>query len=222
MIREVYQQQEYMYHNNVHSVPNRIVSISQPYIRPIVRGKAIAPVEFGAKLDMSIDETGFARLERLSFDAYNESDVLIESIKKYHQRTGHYPERVLVDQIYLNRNNRAFCKEHNIRISGPALGRPKQETDAIRKQAYTDNTDRIEVERGFSLAKRCYGLGLIRTKLDTTTRSSIALSILAMNVDYLARCPFLLFLILKFSRYIFKKNCPENLKNSNCFQAAAC
>lgn len=222
VIREVYQQQEYMYLNNVHSVPNRIVSISQPYIRPIVRGKAKAPVEFGAKLDMSIDETGFARLERLSFDAYNESDVLIESIKKYHQRTGDYPERVLVDQIYRNRNNRAFCKEHNIRISGPALGRPKQETDAIRKQAYTDNTDRIEVERGFSLAKRCYGLGLIRTKLDTTTRSSIALSILAMNVDYLARCPFLLFLILKFSRYIFKKNCPENLKNSNCFRAAAC
>lgn len=222
VIREVYQQQEYMYLNNVHSVPNRIVSISQPYIRPIVRGKAKAPVEFGAKLDMSIDETGFARLERLSFDAYNESDVLIESIKKYHQRAGHYPERVLVDQIYRNRTNRAFCKEHNIRISGPALGRPKQETDAIRKQAYTDNTDRIEVERGFSLAKRCYGLGLIRTKLDTTTRSSIALSILAMNVDYLARCPFLLFLILKFSRYIFKKNCPENLKNSNCFQAAAC
>lgn len=222
VIREVYQQQEYMYLNNVHSVPNRIVSISQPYIRPIVRGKAKAPVEFGAKLDMSIDETGFARLERLSFDAYNESDVLIESIKKYHQRAGHYPERVLVDQIYRNRTNRAFCKEHNIRISGPALGRPKQETDAIRKQAYTDNTDRIEVERGFSLAKRCYGLGLIRTKLDTTTRSSIALSILAMNVDYLARCPFLLFLILKFSRYIFKKNCPENLKNSNCFRAAAC
>lgn len=222
VIREVYQQQEYMYLNNVHSVPNRIVSISQPYIRPIVRGKAKAPVEFGAKLDMSIDETGFARLERLSFDAYNESDVLIESIKKYHQRTGDYPERVLVDQIYRNRNNRAFCKEHNIRISGPALGRPKQETDAIRKQAYTDNTDRIEVERGFSLAKRCYGLGLIRTKLDTTTRSSIALSILAMNVDYLARCPFLLFLILKFSRYILNKNCSESLKNTSCFQAVTC
>ena len=158
VIREVYQQQEYMYLNNVHSVPNRIVSISQPYIRPIVRGKAKAPVEFGAKLDMSIDETGFARLERLSFDAYNESDVLIESIKKYNQRTGHYPERVLVDQIYRNQNNRALCKEHNIRILGTALGRPKQETDAIRKQAYTDNTNRIEVERGFSLGKRCYGL----------------------------------------------------------------
>ncbi len=61
-----------------------------------------------------------------------------------------------------------------------------------REQAYVDNTDRIEVERGFSLAKRCYGLGLIKIRLDTTTHSFIALSILAMNVDYLAAVHFAL------------------------------
>lgn len=65
-IRTLVEQQQYMYENKVHSVPDRIVSISQPYIRPIVRGKAKAPVEFGAKLDLSIDENGIARLERLS------------------------------------------------------------------------------------------------------------------------------------------------------------
>ena len=147
-----------------------------------MRGKAKAPVEFGAKLDMSIDENGFARLERLSFDAYNEADVLISAIERYRKRTGRYPERVLVDQIYRNRNNRAFCK------SKGALGRPKKEpTPEERKTAYSDNTDRIEVERGFSLAKRCCGLGLIRTKLDTTTRCSIALSLLVLNLEKLAR-----------------------------------
>ena len=62
-IRTLVEQQQYMYDNKVHSVPDRIVSISQPYIRPIVRGKAKAPVEFGAKLDVSIDEKGIARLE---------------------------------------------------------------------------------------------------------------------------------------------------------------
>ena len=72
---QLYEQQKYMYENNVHSVPDRIVSISQPYVRPIVRGKAAAPVEFGAKLDLSIDECSMARLEKLSFDAYNESGV---------------------------------------------------------------------------------------------------------------------------------------------------
>ncbi len=86
-------------------------SRSQPYIRPIVRGKAKAPVEFGAKLDMSIDEKGPARLEKLSFDAYNESDVLINAVERYRVRTGRYPERVLADQIYRARKNRACCKK---------------------------------------------------------------------------------------------------------------
>ena len=71
-------------------------------------------------------------------------------------------------------------------MSGPALGRPKKDNAEDKKRVYQDSVDRIEVERGFSLAKRCYGLGLIWTKLDTTTRSSIAMSIIAMNVDRLA------------------------------------
>lgn len=216
VIRKVYEQQKYMYDNKVHSVKNRIVSISQPYIRPIVRGKAKSPVEFGAKLDMSIDESGIARLEHLCFDAYNECGVLTGAIDRYRERTGHYPERILVDQIYRNRANRAYCKKHGIRISGPALGRPCALSAEEKKQAYADNTDRIEVERGFSLAKRCYGLGLIKTKLDTTTRSSIALSILAMNVNYLAAAYFCAYLISAFSRYKWQKNLPKELTFSVC------
>ena len=188
VLRELYEQQKYMYDNKTHKVKDRIVSISQPYIRPIIRGKAKAPVEFGAKLDMSIDEKGIARLEKLSFDAYNEEDVLVTAIENYRKRTGHYPQRVLVDQIYRNQKNRAYCKSRKIRISGKALGRPKKNpTPEEKKIAHQDNTDRIEVERGFSLAKRCFGMGLITTKLDITTRSSIALSILAMNLGNLAR-----------------------------------
>lgn len=202
VIDKVYEQQKYMYENKVHSVPDRIVSISQPYIRPIVRGKAAAPVEFGAKLDLSLDEKRMARIERMSFDAYNESDVLISAVERYKARTGHYPERVLADQIYRNRNNRSFCKEHGIRISGPALGRPKKNGKTDKKQEYKDNADRIAVERAFALAKHSYGLGLVVTKLDGTTRSSIALSVLAMNVDRIMAAFLFPFLILKFSRYI--------------------
>ena len=220
VIRELYAQQKYMYENKTHHVPDRIVSIQQPYIRPIVRGKAKAPVEFGAKLDMSIDEKGIARLEKLSFDAYNESDVLISAVENYYTRTGHYPERVLVDQIYRNRANIAFCKGHGIRISGPSLGRPRQLSKDEMKQTYQDNTDRIGVERGFSLAKRCYGLGLIRTKLDTTSRSSIALSLIAMNLEHLVH--FCLILISIFSRYNWWQNPPETICNNKVTQLATC
>ena len=183
-----------MYRNKMHNAQDRIVSISQPYIRPIVRGKAKTPTEFGAKLYMSIDDHGMARIEKQSFDAYNESDVLIGTIESYHKRTGHYPERVLADKIYQNRRNLKYCNEQGIRLSGPALGRPKKDPTEDRKIVYTDAVDRIGIERGFSLAKRCYGLGLIRTKLDTTTRSSIYLSIIAMNVASLTAislCDFL-------------------------------
>ena len=195
VIRKLYEQQKYMYDHKVHSVPDRIVSISQPFIRPIVRGKAKAPTEFGMKLDLSIDDQGMARIEKQSFDAYNESDVLIAAIENYHSRTGYYPERVLVDKIYRNRRNLRYCKEHGIRLSGPALGRPRKDPTEDQKIAYKDAVDRIEVERGFSLAKRCFGLGLIRTKLDTTTKSSICMSIIAMNVDRLYRLSFVQFLI---------------------------
>ena len=206
VIRKVFEQQKYMYDNKTHTVPDRIVSISQPYIRPIVRGKAKASTEFGAKLDISVDEDGMVRIEKQSFDAYNESDVLISAIENYYKRTGHYPERVLADKIYRNRSNLSYCKERGIRLSGPALGRPKKDPSEDRKATYTDGVDRIEVERAFSLAKRCYGLGSIRTKLETTTRSSISLSIIAMNIGRLSSvlvCRLLKSVISKYAEQLF-------------------
>lgn len=80
-----------MYKNRTHSVTDRIVSISQPWIRLIVRGKAKTPVEFGTKLDLSIDGAGYGRIEKLSFDAYNECDSLEDAAERYKERTRHYP-----------------------------------------------------------------------------------------------------------------------------------
>lgn len=199
VLEKVYEQQKYMYDNKTHSVEDRIVSISQPYVRPIVRGKAKSPVEFGAKLDLSVDENGMSRIEKLSFDSYNESTVLQTAVENYKKRTGHYPERVLADQIYRCRDNITFCSSLGIRLSGKRLGRPKKDSDtkADKKTAYKDNTDRIEVERKFSLAKRKFGLGLLLTKREDTTRSSIVLSVIAMNIDRLAA------LLLRFFKFFF-------------------
>ena len=182
-IYEIYAQQSYMHKNHTHSVDNRIVSVSQPWIRPIVRGKAKTPVEFGAKFDLSLDEHGLGRIEKISYDAYNESSVFINAVERFKKRTGYYPERSLVDKIYRTRDNIAFCKKHGIRLSGPKLGRPANCKDKeTKKLECKDNVDRIEVERRFSLCKRCYGLGLIKSKLHDTTLTSIALSIFVSNL----------------------------------------
>ena len=222
VIDKVYEQQKYMYDNRIHTVADRIVSISQPYIRPIVRGKAKAPVEFGTKLDVSLDERGMARIERMSFDAYNESDVLKQAVENYKARTGHYPERVLVNQIYRTRANLAFCKERGIRISGPARGRPKKNFKADKKVEYKDNTDRIAVERAFALAKHSFGLGLVVTKRGETTRSSIALSILAMNLSRIIAGSLRYFLILIFSRCKQHNNTLTFIQNKCYENLAAC
>ena len=193
-VRTLYEQQQYMYDNKVHSVSDRIVSLSQPYLRPIVRGKAKSPVEFGAKLDISVTG-GFVRLEKQSFDAYNEAVYLREVIERYKTRTGSFPQRVLADKIYRNRDNLNYCKEHGIRLSGPALGRPKKDAIIDKKQEYVDICDRVEVERKFSLAKRKCGMGLIMTRLQETTEHVVALSILALNLRKVL-CAFLRWLLI--------------------------
>ena len=186
-IIKLYEQQKYMYDNKVHSVEHRIVSISQPWLRPIVRGKVKAPVEFGAKFDLSLDSEGYGRIEKISFEAYNESTCLIKAVERFKERTGYYPERVLADQIYRTRENRGYCKEHGIRLSGQKLGRPSAAAKVDTKQEYQDNTDRIKVERSFSLSKRCYGMNCITTKLEETQLASIALSVFVTNLFRIQR-----------------------------------
>ena len=103
-------------------------------------------------------------------------------IEQYMERTGHYPKRVLADKIYRNRENLNYCKQHNIQLSGPALGRPKKDAEIDRKQNYIDECERVEVERKFSLAKRKCGMGMIVTRLKETTCHSIAMSVLLLNL----------------------------------------
>jgi IS5 family transposase len=209
-IKALFEQQKYMYENRTHKVEDRIVSLSQPWVRPIVRGKAKAKCEFGAKLDISVSD-GFVRLEYTSFDPYNESENLKAIIERYREREGHYPEAILVDRIYRTRENRMFCKTLGIRLCGKPLGRPRKESAVELKQIRTDEINRIEVERKFSLAKGSFGLGLIRAKLRETTKTAIALSVLALNLANLGRILRTLFrlfvfwfcLLLPFQKKVF-------------------
>ena len=81
-IMKLYEQQLYMYETRTHSVEKRIVSIRQSWLRPIVRGKAKTLVEFGAKLDLSINENSYSLIEHISFEAYNESGYLQGAVER--------------------------------------------------------------------------------------------------------------------------------------------
>ena len=107
LIRPLYDQQRTMPDNHSRRIDERIVSLHQPHVRPIVRGKAGHGTEFGAKLTASL-ENGYARIERLSWNAYNEGGDLQMICERYRVRTGHYPEAVLADKILRRTWNQAF------------------------------------------------------------------------------------------------------------------
>ena len=189
VIKELYRQQLWMYENRTHKISDRIVSISQPYIRPIVRGKAKSAVEFGAKMSLSLID-GFSFVDRIGWDNYNESGDLIEQIEKYHKRFGFYPESVHADQIYRNRENRQYCKTHGIRLSGLPLGRPKKVTaenaDQLKRekqQFRQDENDRIAIEGKFGQGKRRFSLSRVMAKLAGTSETVIMVAFIVMNLE---------------------------------------
>lgn len=202
-IRMVYEQQLYMYTHRTHKINDRIVSISQPHVRPIVRGKATADTEFGAKVAISIVD-GYAYVETLSWDAFNEGITLIESVEHYRQKYGYYPEAVLADKIYRNRENLRYCDRYNIRLSGPRLGRPpvnKVKQNMGKRLERQDASERNIVEGKFGEGKRRYGLARIMARLKETAESVICLQFLVMNLEHKLRV-LLSFLL----RHLFRHN----------------
>ena len=185
VIRTLYAQQREMYESGSTRIDDRIVSLSQPWVRPIVRGKQNAPVEFGAKVAMS-DIDGFLRIEMLSWDAFNECHTLQDSVETYRKAYGHYPERVLADTIYRTRDNLRYCKKHGIHLNGPRLGKPTKDP-AIRKQElhleWLESGERGDIERRFGIGKRCYSLGRITAKLQHTSEIMIHMSVLTLNLQ---------------------------------------
>lgn len=185
IIQEIYRQQKQMYDAQSHHVSDRIVSVAQPYVRPIVRGKAGKHTEFGAKLSVSL-VNGFAFLDHLGWDAFNESTELKDQVERYRERFGCYPEEVIADKIYGSRDNRAYLKEMGIRFSGKSLGRPPRLTDEEAKLARKTLKDhgrlRNQIEGKFGEGKRKYDLDRVMARTMRTSESWIAAVFFVMNL----------------------------------------
>ena len=180
VIKELYRQQKAMFTEKTHSIEDRIVSIHQPHVRPIVRGKVKAKVEFGAKIQLSL-VAGYAFLDVISWDAFNEGTKLLLAIENHKKRTGYYPVEVLADKIYCNRKNRKQLKILGIRLLAKPLGRP-----SAMNTEHVSPGERNPIEGKFGQAKSTYGLGRIKARLADTSQSWIASIILVLNLVKLA------------------------------------
>ena len=184
IIAVVYDQQKQMYDTKTHSHPDRIVSIFQPHVRPIPRGKIKSRIEFGSKLGVSLDQ-GFARINTFSWDAYNESTDLIDQVKSFKELHGYYPELVQVDKIYATRKNRKWLKERGIRITAVPLGRKstrEPETYYQKTKRKKEAKERNHIEGKFGQGKNGYNLNQIRARLVKTSESWVASIFFVMNL----------------------------------------
>ena len=132
---------------------------------------------------------GYTFVDRISFDAYNEGEAgeFVRTVENYRRRFGRYPERVLADKLYRSRANRAFCKKHGIRISGPRLGRPGKDYADELRQELKEIGERNAFEGKFGNGKRKFNLARIMAKLKETASTMIMRDVFVLNMERLFR-----------------------------------
>lgn len=168
------------------SIPNRIVSISKPYVRPIVRGKETKTVEFGAKCNNILID-GISFIEKLSFNAFNEGARLKHCVSLSEKLTGVLVKKIGGDQGYSGNDNRTFCKENKIETSFTQKGRiGKNEVKNATKRELA-RVRATAMEGSFGTQKEHNGLRKIAARIKSTEILLIFFGIHTANVVNLAR-----------------------------------
>jgi transposase, IS5 family len=184
--QEIYRQQRQMSDRHVNYCDDRIVSIDQPHVRPILRGKANKKVEFGSKVALSV-VNGKNRVFKISWDAYNDGIDLIKQVEAYKIQYQKYPKLVLADEIYMTKANRDYLKEHSIQHRGQPLGRPKKDKNGQTINPYSkiqlqEANQRNHVEGQFGTAKDAYDLNKVKAKTAETSESWVANVFFILNI----------------------------------------
>jgi hypothetical protein len=165
VIRKVLKQQQETFETGNNSVPDRIVSISKSYIRPIVRGKETKPVEFGAKVNM-IQFDGINFIEHLSFNAFNEGTRLVKSIRYGRSLFGKITH-ISADDIYATNANRKYSTAAHIVTNFKRKGRAgkhEQHRLIISRELRKERATRME--GSFGTEKEYYGLKKIKARTE--------------------------------------------------------
>ncbi len=160
------QQHGYFHHGK--KPKDRIVSMDRPYIRPIVRGKEIKPVEFGAKAHkFQID--GISFLEHLGFDAFHEGNRFQDTVFKAQRLTRTRTRLVGADAIYATNKNRKFATKYDIRTDFKRKGRAgKHEKQRIKLAGAITKERASRLEGSFGKDKEHYHLKRIRARTKPT------------------------------------------------------
>ena len=188
IITKVYRQQKNHFNSNDprESIPDRIVSISKPYVRPIVRGKEVKNVEFGAKCN-NILVDGISFIEKLSFNAFSEGTRLEHCIKMHKRLFKVDAKKIGGDTGYAGTANRDLCRKLDIQTSFVKRGRPsaeKKEKDFVRQELARVRA--TAMEGSFGTQKEHYAMRRIKARKKKTEILYIFFGIHTANLVHLA------------------------------------
>lgn len=167
IIKKIYRQQNLLFTRG-EKPKNRIVSIHKDYLRPIVRGKEIKSVEFGAKLNkLQIDGINF--IQKISFDNFNEGTQFKKTIYKAQGLTKTKVRIVGADAIYATNKNRVFATSNKIQTDFKPKGKPsKHRKQQIQMARMITKERATRLEGSFGKEKEHYHLKKIKAKTKAT------------------------------------------------------
>jgi transposase, IS5 family len=184
-IKTVYEQQHELLYGNSEKITHRIVSLGKPYIRPIVRGKEIKPVEFGAKVH-KVQVSGISFIEHLSYEAFNEGTRLKQTAA-FHQKHFGKLSQLGADAIYATNENRRYCNKLGIATSFVAKGNDgklSQQKKAMRSALAVVRS--TVLEGSFGNEKNHYLLNKVKAKTQATEIAWIFFGMLAANASIIS------------------------------------
>lgn len=166
-IKKVYAQQYQIFHTT-EKPKGRIISIDKDYLRPIVRGKEVKPVEFGAKVN-KFQVGGISFIEHLNFEAFHEGNRFKETIFAAQGLTRTKTKAVGADDIYATNVNRKFATKNNIRNDFKRKGRASRHEKQRKILAKVITKERASrLEGSFGKEKEHYYLKKIKTRTKAT------------------------------------------------------
>ena len=181
VIHEVYRQQQEMFTEEKRTIEHRIVSIYQPHVRPMPRGKDRLHTEFGSK-QLVMLKGGYTHVQTISWENFNEGIHLKESVEAYKEIYGCYPQKVSADAIFGNKVNRQYLKDKAIGFVGKQLGRPPKTSNAEKRKLQKEMAGRNEIEGKFGQGKNGYGLQKVKARMKETSESWIMSIYFIMNL----------------------------------------
>lgn len=185
-IHKVKEQQWKLYFGKQAKVPDRIVSLHKPYVRPIIRGKEVKPVEFGAKVNM-LQVDGISFIEHFSFDNFNEGTRLQSTIH-LHQRYFGACHQIGADAIYATNDNRKYCTQNKIATSFVAKGNEgKNKEQKSQMRSILGRVRSTVLEGSFGNEKNHYQVNKIKARTENNEKVWIFFSLLASNAMQIAK-----------------------------------